>query len=284
MVTYIQGVPEDLKAVHIRGGNGPRFELLTLFVTDSRMLPVWRELSHRSSIVVRAVAPIMPPINDLLGIGFTPHQEIVAGAGIRLYQEVIALHHVVTDLALVQKAEERQSEERDRYLRIAEQARALYKAIENSPLDKFAYEYFLAETLEDYGIPARDDSNVKASMERKVKADNVLPGLPPMIELLSTLAADAQARGEAVGEQARIVSRRRPRANAEDGGAPDGSTAALHFVRALAEHFNHEYGLSLCGTVAHISNFFLGTTFDADDVKKRVRGVPKGGKKPALSK
>jgi hypothetical protein len=272
MVTYIQGVPEDLKALHIRGGHGPSFELLTLFVTDPRMLPVWRELSHRSPIVVRAVAPIMLPLDE------------IPGPGCRLYQEVMNLRHVVLDPALVQQANEWPSEARERYFRIAEQARALYKAIENSPLDKLAYEYFSAETLKNYGIPARDDSNFGASMARMAKADAVLPGWPPMIELLNTLAAAAQARGEAVGGQARIVNRRTTGANAEDGGAPDGSTAALHFVRALAGHFRYEYGLSLCGTVAHVSNVVLGTTFDASDVKNRVRGVHKGGKKPALSK
>lgn len=172
----------------------------------------------------------------------------------RLFREIVFIEQ-----ASRKHSAKLRTDERDEYLRIAEQAEQLSKAIANGPLDKLLFEYFSSETMETNGIAGWEnlDGITRVSLAHKSQ-----PEWPPIVDMLDALGLQARKLAKDAMSKFRLVDRA-PR-RTED-------FRKLYFVRALATYIASEYDRPLHSTVANITNAILDAGVIASDVAKLVK-------------
>lgn len=176
----------------------------------------------------------------------------------RLFSEIVNILHAIRRHAVVR----RRTDERDHYQRVADHAANLAAAVMNGPLDRLAYEYFYEEDMHINGVNEWDALD---PLERVGFAHALLPRWTSLVELLGQLEKKARRLAEEAMRNPRLVDRQ---LSAED-------YRQLYFVRALARYMTVEYGSPLYGTVAHIANAVLDTTFTKAEIAKKVGGPSK---------
>lgn len=225
---YLASAPQELVAAHQTRQIGQGVRQLESLITDPRMQSAWRELNRHKKR---------------------------EDHGMQLFQEIRNILHV-----LRRRVPMRRSEERNRYLAIAEQARTLSSMLQEreGQLNKQAYEYFPAEVMHLYGLSEWATAH---RMARSAQAHELLRHWPSFIDMLGELASQAQQLADEAMTKERVVDRQ---AGAEE-------YRRLYFVRALTEYINREYGAPLNATVARIGTVILGTEIGSDQVEKMIR-------------
>ena len=173
--------------------------------------------------------------------------------GARLFREIVFIEQKCRS----QPARLR-TEERDDFIRIAEQLRMLLTSISNGPLDKLVYNFFPDDAMEINGVAGWDDLD---DMARVRSAHAIVAQWPPFIDILETAAGHAVRLADEAMSKPRLVERV-PKQYEQ--------YRRLYFVRALDQFIVSEYGRTLHAAVANITNAILDSSLIREDVAKIV--------------
>lgn len=155
----------------------------------------------------------------------------------------------------------RRTDVREERRKIARQAEKLAAAIADGPLDMLTYEYFPVEAIVANGL---SDWGQLTKLQRGWRAHDLLQEWPPLTTVLRELADRALELADEAMKEQRIVER------ASQNKKKD---RRLYFVRALAAYIKDEFGSSLHGTVASITNAILDESLSAADIAGLVKGA-----------
>ena len=251
-ISYCKRAPAVLVKLHrrLQGGNK---NLLERLLTDSRMEPAWREIELRllkdQGIKQKfRKGPLEKPWKDQVYE--------------KLWSEIAC--------AFARSGVERQNSQdrvveprskiRDRYLRIAEDARNLTKKIADGPFDLLAFEFFpdnIAQEVFKSRTWSQLPPDVRCELAHRSRG---LALWPSMTDLLETLASCVEKSATEVFSKSRLVDR-----DTHD-------RCSNIFIRRLSRTFFQDYlDGPMSGTLGRITSVVFNRTYNKDSVRKALR-------------